>query len=88
MKAAPKIAFTSTSWDYRQISRLWELLRLSDAVRLIVTRGPLWLISTGGTGIDSDAGIKMALLTFFFAFICVGSSQVRKSMKLKKNGQA
>ena len=72
MKAAPKIAFTSTSWDYRQISRLWELLRLSDAVRLIVTRGPLWLISTGGTGIDSDAGIKMALLTFFlFSFALV-----------------
>ena len=79
MQAAPKIAFTSTSWDYRQISRLWELLRLSDAVRLIVTRGPLWLISTGGTGIDSDAGIKMALLTFFllsFALVVPRSGKV------------
>ena len=68
IKAVPKIAFTSTLWDYRQIGRLWELLRLSDAVRLIVTRGLLWLISTGRTGIDSNAGIKMALLTFFFCF--------------------
>ena len=75
MKAVPKIAFTSTSWYYQQISRWWELLWLSDAVRPIVTRRPLQLISSGGTGIDSDAGIKMALMTFLFVINNVGISQ-------------
>ena len=30
------------------------------------------MISSGGTGIDSDAGIKMALLTFLFVINKVG----------------
>ena len=48
---------------------------LSDAVSPIVTGGPLKLISSGGTGEDSNAGIKMALMKFSFVIICVGSSQ-------------